>query len=365
MEKDVLRQFVEWILNEKENISLCDSIEYEKGDRWVKIGIEVMGTQFNDRSALIENVKEGDPLQILRDPDNFFDRFTLSVCNQNGQELGTMWMNLADVLSPVLDEGFAQIIESHATEVVPLSKREDGAAKPILKMEMTVFLTQEVDFTPDAFVAPDMVAAKEPENVSEAVKDGADPFTSETQKTGMESHSMVSPQPASTGPVSATSQEIPKNGSENVAVGIPVTAQTPVAPVQEHAGLEDKPAVGLGVTGSTGLPETVRQPAMPVVRQKSSRAWIGALVVGLLAWAAVLGGGYYYATTTYIPSQHYRKGYDLYQQEKYTLAADELHRAGTYNGADRLLADCYKKMVSAETEDDSANKKGDNTKQKQ
>ncbi len=313
MENDVLKQFIEWILNEKENISLCDSIEYKKGDRWVKIGIEVMGTQFNDRSTLIENVKEGDPLQILRDPDNFFDRFTLSVCDHSGQELGTMWMNLADVLSPVLDEGFAQIIESHATEVVPLSIREDGAVKPILKMEMTIFLTQEDDLSKDSSGGSDVAAAKEPET----------------------------------------------------AQSVLMTQTVPAASVRERTVPEDTPAAGGEIAKITASAEAVRPSVVPVNVRKTSGAWIGVLVIGLLAWAALLGGGYYYATTNYIPSQHYRKGYDLYQQEKYTLAADELHRAGTYNGADRLLADCYRKMVSAETEDDPAEKKEDNTKSEQ
>jgi hypothetical protein len=43
MENDVLKQFIEWILNEKENISLCDSIEYKKGDRWVRSGSRLWG----------------------------------------------------------------------------------------------------------------------------------------------------------------------------------------------------------------------------------------------------------------------------------------------------------------------------------
>jgi hypothetical protein len=231
-----------------------------------------MGTQFNGRSEFIEFLNVGDRLQIIRDSDNFFDKFTLSVCNEKGQELGTMWINLADELSPLLDAGLASITDSHVKRVVPISKRETGAVKAILQMEMTIQLNQEVEL-----------------QVSE-------PSEQVTHFTGQLRQSGIQLQMADT--------EI----SESIN-----TASLP--PVNRLVKIPDQ--------------------------TKSSKAWIAVLAAGMFLWTVSIGGGIYYTTTTYIPSQHYAKGYELYQQEKYILAIDELERAGDYKDAKQLLAQCY------------------------
>lgn len=267
---DRMPQFIKWLENESHNISICDRIEWNRLKNTVQIEIEVMGTQFNNRSELIENVHMGDSLKIVRDADNYYDKYTLSVCNMEGQELGTIWVNLADKLSPLLDAGLAQITACHVKRVEHLSKRGEGAAKAILSIEFFVHLMQYSA----AGVVPD------------------------------------------------TSQETA------VSRDMPTLPPTPIKqPVQST------------------LPQSLSESPAAVCK-KTSRTWLFVLVAGILIWITLIGGGVYYSMYVYIPSKHYEKGCELYEQEKYLLAVDEFRRADDYLDAKERIEKCYEQLTA-------------------
>lgn len=266
---DRILQFVKWVENESRNISICDCIEWNRQRNTVRIEIEVMGTQFNNRSALIENVQSGDSLKIVRDADNYYDKYTLSVCNMEGQELGTIWVNLADELSPLLDAGLAQITACRTKRVEPLSKRGEGAVKAILSIEFFVHLTQY----------------------------------------------------GTAGAIPDSSREVTGLQDTLVPRDVPPLQNTPAK------SLSDSPAV---------------VPKKP--QKKASRTWIFVLVAGILIWGTLIGGGFYYSMYIYIPSKHYEKGCELYEQEKYLFAIDEFQRADNYLDAKEKLEQCYEQL---------------------
>lgn len=325
---DMISRFTEWIENEKRNISICDRIDFNKQQNMVQIEIEVMGTQFNGRTELIEFLQVGDKLQIVRDADNYFDQFTLSICNEKGEELGTMWVNLADELSPLLDAGLAKIIDSHVKQVVPLSKREPGTVKAILQMEMTILLTP----------------AKEEKIAPEEKLDFTQPVGNEIPVPAPDSDSKpdqnIAPDFMAQPPISQVEPPRPFVQGEKVeTAGQTMVTPTVHTTTNELFSAKEIPPAKKELTQ---VPEKKRK--------KGSRAWIAVLVIGIIMWVTVIGGGIYYVTEFYIPAKHYEKGNELYQEEKYQLAVDELERAGDYMDAKQLLKNCYEKMMETEEE---------------
>lgn len=332
---DMISHFTEWIENERRNISICDRIDFNKQQNMVQIEIEVMGTQFNGRTELIEFLQVGDKLQIVRDADNYFDQFTLSVCNEKGEELGTMWVNLADELSPLLDAGLARIIDSHVKQVVPLSKREQGTVKAILQMEMTILL----------------IPSKEREIVPEETLDFTQPVENEIPvhmpDSDLKQKQDIAPDFIAQPPISQVEPPRSLVKEEKVeTAGQAAVTPTLHTTTNELFSVKEIPPVKENIVLPVELPQVPEKK-----RKKGSKAWIAVLVIGIIMWITVIGGGIYYVTEFYIPAKHYEKGYELYQEEKYQLAVDELELAGDYMDAKNLLKNCYEKMMETEEEE--------------
>ncbi|MBQ3985981.1 MAG: hypothetical protein II635_03360 [Oscillospiraceae bacterium] len=98
--------------------------------------IEVSGTQYEGRSERIENVKVGDSLTLVREPDNPIDENAIDVRNSSGS-LGHIPANIAEYISPQIDSGKIRC-SATVSDVVPLSKRGSRARKAILKVKINV-----------------------------------------------------------------------------------------------------------------------------------------------------------------------------------------------------------------------------------
>lgn len=103
----------------------------------------VVGTQYEGRGARIENVATAMPLQLVREPNNVYDRNAISVRNLQGESLGNLSDELADVLSPLLDNGEAQLQNIQADYVEPLSRCSGKEKKALLYVSFSVKLQKQ------------------------------------------------------------------------------------------------------------------------------------------------------------------------------------------------------------------------------
>ena len=102
--------------------------------------IEVSGTQYEGRSDRIEKVQVGDKLELVREPDNAYDKNAISIQNDEGP-LGYLPQYIVESLSPLMDAGMVTCTAT-VSEVVPLSRRSKRARKAILKVRLNYTLTQ-------------------------------------------------------------------------------------------------------------------------------------------------------------------------------------------------------------------------------
>lgn len=113
---------------------------FNQTSREVFIKTEVQGTQYEGRSARIENIEEGTLVNIIREPENQYNANNLAVQNLAGESLGNISSDVCDILSPMIDAGYLKIKNVSVSYVEPLSKRSARAKKAILYVAITMEL---------------------------------------------------------------------------------------------------------------------------------------------------------------------------------------------------------------------------------
>ncbi len=87
----------------------------------VSRSIPLTDTQYEGRIARIENVKVGDLVTLVREPENEFDFNTIDVRSKEGS-LGYLDADASEILAPILDDG-KTAYSAYIYSVTPLSKR--------------------------------------------------------------------------------------------------------------------------------------------------------------------------------------------------------------------------------------------------
>lgn len=87
---------------------------------------KLSGVTFDDRQETIAQLSPGDPLRLVREPDNPHDSNACAVHDARGRMLGFLNRRLASVLGPLLDQGAPYDIE-----VADLTGGEDGRSRGV------------------------------------------------------------------------------------------------------------------------------------------------------------------------------------------------------------------------------------------
>jgi len=66
---------------------------------------KIVGSTFCGGQNLIPELDRGDPLQLVRDPENEFDTNAVQVRNENGDLLGHLPKDTAAEVAPLMDGG--------------------------------------------------------------------------------------------------------------------------------------------------------------------------------------------------------------------------------------------------------------------
>lgn len=97
---------------------------------------ETKGTLYNGRTKNIEEVKIGDPIQIIRDPQNKHNSNNFYLVTKNNKDVGNMPAEICDSLAPLYDNSEIIFTNAIASRVIPLSQRGPKDRKGILFVEL-------------------------------------------------------------------------------------------------------------------------------------------------------------------------------------------------------------------------------------
>ena len=119
-----------------------EQAEYIESASEAVITIKVSGTKYEGRPARIEGIKKGQGVKLARDKQNAYDSNCIEILNAQNESLGNLPGELATVLSPLLDAGEANIIDSKVAIVTPPSQLKDKRKAPILYVSFKVKLNK-------------------------------------------------------------------------------------------------------------------------------------------------------------------------------------------------------------------------------
>lgn len=117
-------------------LSDLDSCDIKYGNLDLDYSISLSGTQYEGRNERIEKVKVGDPVELVREPDNIYDKNAINVRNAEGS-LGHLAADASSVLAPYLDDD-SITYEAVVSEVTPLSKRSSRCKNALISIHIDV-----------------------------------------------------------------------------------------------------------------------------------------------------------------------------------------------------------------------------------
>ena len=97
---------------------------------------EVKGTRYEGRTELIERIQVGDPISIVREPDNPYNANNFALFEQKGKSLGNMPAELCNVIAPMFDREELRFTIAKVSFVDPISKRSRHAKQAIVFVEL-------------------------------------------------------------------------------------------------------------------------------------------------------------------------------------------------------------------------------------
>lgn len=124
-----------------ENPEQSDGI-WNELTRELVLRFESKGTRYDDRTEQIENVCQGDVIQIRRDPDNKYNCNNFLLFTEKGKDVGNMPAELCNAIAPLYDAGKLAITSARVSFVQPISKRSRHAKQAILFVETHMVLDE-------------------------------------------------------------------------------------------------------------------------------------------------------------------------------------------------------------------------------
>ena len=103
---------------------------------------ESKGTRYDGRTEQIEKVRRGDVIQIIRDPENEYNRNNFRLFTKKHKDVGNMPAELCNAIAPLYDAGHLVIESAFVSFVDPISKRSRHAKQAILFIEMRAKLIE-------------------------------------------------------------------------------------------------------------------------------------------------------------------------------------------------------------------------------
>lgn len=97
---------------------------------------EVKGTRYEGRTEVIEKMKVGDGITVVRDSENPYNpnNFTMKIAR--GNNVGNMPMELCNAIAPLYDSVVLVFEKAFASFVEPITKRSRHAKQAVLFVEL-------------------------------------------------------------------------------------------------------------------------------------------------------------------------------------------------------------------------------------
>lgn len=115
---------------------------YDDSTGKILIRFEAKGTRYDGRTEVIENIKVGDPIFVVREKDNPFNANNFVLHTRRGQDVGNMPAQLCNAIAPLFDSGDLTFENACVSFVEPISKRSRHAKQAMLFVELKCMIRE-------------------------------------------------------------------------------------------------------------------------------------------------------------------------------------------------------------------------------
>lgn len=115
---------------------------YDDSTGKIVIRFEAKGTRYDGRTEVIENIKVGDPIFVVREKDNPFNANNFVLHTRRGQDVGNMPAQLCNAIAPLFDSGDLIFESACVSFVEPISKRSRHAKQAMLFVELKCMIRE-------------------------------------------------------------------------------------------------------------------------------------------------------------------------------------------------------------------------------
>lgn len=109
---------------------------YDPQTGGIMLRFEANGTRYDGRTEIIEKMKSGDMITVLRDRENPYNSNNFTMVNVRGSNVGNMPMELCNAIAPLYDSGMLVFENAFASFVDPITQRSRHAKQAMLFVEL-------------------------------------------------------------------------------------------------------------------------------------------------------------------------------------------------------------------------------------
>lgn len=109
---------------------------YDPQTGGIMLRFEAKGTRYDGRTEIIEKMKSGDTITVLRDRENPYNSNNFTMVNERGSNVGNMPMELCNAIAPLYDSGMLVFENAFASFVDPITQRSRHAKQAMLFVEL-------------------------------------------------------------------------------------------------------------------------------------------------------------------------------------------------------------------------------------
>lgn len=109
---------------------------YDPQTGGIMLRFEAKGTRYDGRTEIIEKMKSGDTITVLRDRENPYNSNNFTMVNGRGSNVVNMPMELCNAIAPLYDSGMLVFENAFASFVDPITQRSRHAKQAMLFVEL-------------------------------------------------------------------------------------------------------------------------------------------------------------------------------------------------------------------------------------
>ncbi len=113
---------------------------FDEGTNIITLRTEAKGLRYEERTPRLDHLSVGDPVQLLREPNNPFNENNIMIRSEKGESLGNLSAELCNVIAPLLDSGYAIFKRSTVSYIERIRDRSRYAKQGVLFVEIEILL---------------------------------------------------------------------------------------------------------------------------------------------------------------------------------------------------------------------------------